>query len=407
VSDQGGSRPEPTSRRGPAAAGLIALVIVLVAAAAFAAGRRSRGAQAAPPASTSPSTGTNTEAPSSASPNPSTSASPTSAQTNDLYAGIEQDTLAPQVAHVPVRVYVPNNGTNDVSVIDPATFKVIYTFPVGRDPQHITPSWDMKHLYVDNVYSNTLTEVDPMTGRPVRTISIPDPYNLYFTPDGSQAIDVAERLSLVLFYDPHTWQLKATVHIPWAGADHLDFSADGSYFLLSAEYSGRVMKIDVARHKIVASLAVGGSAVDVKVSPDGKVFYVANQIRGGVSVIDPGSMREVAFITTGSGAHGMAVSRNTNDLYVSNRIAGSISVISFATRNVIHTWKVGGSPDMLQVSADGTQLWASNRFNDSVSVIDTTNGKVLHVIKVGKQPHGLTLFPQPGNYCLGHNGVYR
>jgi YVTN family beta-propeller protein len=62
---------------------------------------------------------------------------------------------------------------------------------------------------------------------------------------------------------------------------------------------------------------------------------------------------------------------------------------------------------MLQVSADGAQLWTTNRFNASVSVIDTQTGKVLHTIAVGQQPHGLTLFPQPGKYCLGHNGVYR
>jgi YVTN family beta-propeller protein len=62
---------------------------------------------------------------------------------------------------------------------------------------------------------------------------------------------------------------------------------------------------------------------------------------------------------------------------------------------------------MLQVSADGTQLWTTNRFDASVSVIDTRTGKVLHTIAVGGHPHGLTLFPQPGRYSLGHNGVYR
>ena len=62
---------------------------------------------------------------------------------------------------------------------------------------------------------------------------------------------------------------------------------------------------------------------------------------------------------------------------------------------------------MLQVSADGRQLWVSNRFDASVSVIDTRTGRVLHVIPVGIRPHGLTLFPQPGRFSLGHNGVYR
>jgi YVTN family beta-propeller protein len=101
------------------------------------------------------------------------------------------------------------------------------------------------------------------------------------------------------------------------------------------------------------------------------------------------------------------VSRDTTELYVSNRLAGTISVIDFATLRVIHTWHVGGSPDMLQVSADGRQLWVSNRYDATVSVVSTSTGKVLHTIAVGANPHGLTLFPQPGRYSIGHNGVYR
>jgi YVTN family beta-propeller protein len=74
---------------------------------------------------------------------------------------------------------------------------------------------------------------------------------------------------------------------------------------------------------------------------------------------------------------------------------------------VTATWVVGGSPDMLQVSTDGTQLWTGNRYSNTVVVIDTTSGKVIATIKVGRQPHGLTYFPQPGRFSIGHNGVYR
>ena len=134
---------------------------------------------------------------------------------------------------------------------------------------------------------------------------------------------------------------------------------------------------------------------------------VANQIRGSVSVIDPTTLKEVRFIATGAGAHGFAMARDAHHMYVSNRLAGTISVIDTRTEHVVSTWNVGGSPDMLQVSADGTQLWTSNRFDASVSVIDTRSGRVSHVISVGGHPHGLTLFPQPGRYSIGHNGVYR
>ena len=124
-------------------------------------------------------------------------------------------------------------------------------------------------------------------------------------------------------------------------------------------------------------------------------------------MVDPILMREIAFIPTGRGAHGMAISRDTKSLYVSNRLAGTISVIDFATRTVTATWNVGGSPDMFQVSTDGTQLWTGNRFANTVVVIDIASGKVVATINVGTRPHGISYFPQPGRFSIGHNGVYR
>ena len=332
--------------------------------------------------------------------------SPPAPSPGNVYGAIT-DALAPAVRGLATRVYVPDNDSNDVSVIDPRTFTVVRTFAVGQEPQHITPSWDLRHLYVGNVQSDSLTEIDPRTGRPGRTIAMPDPYNLYFTPDGAHAIDVAEGRDTLYFYDPNTWRLQGSLRIPYRGPDHLDFSANGRYFLISTEYAGVVVKVGVQPRKVLGAVAVGGSTVDVKVAPDGKVFYVANQQRSGVSVIDPSTMKEIAFIPTGLGAHGFAMARDARHLYVANRLAGTISVIDTRTRKVTATWQVGGSPDMLQVSADGSQLWTTNRFDASVSVIDTRSGKVLHTIAVGGHPHGLTLFPQPGRYSIGHNGVYR
>jgi YVTN family beta-propeller protein len=342
-----------------------------------------------------------------ASPTPTPSPTRSAKRSKNVYAAITNARLSPAVRGIRTLVYVPDNVSNDVRVIDPKTFRVVRVLHVGVEPQHITPAWNMKRLYVGNVYSNTLTVIDPRTARPVGTIHVPDPYNLYFTPDGKHAIDVAEGHDTLYFYNPSTWRPQGSIRIPFHGPDHLDFSRDGSFFLISTEYSGAVVKVDVAHRKVLGAIQLGGSTVDVKLSPFGHDFYVANQDRAGVYVIDPVHMRQVAFIPTGAGAHGFAIARDAVHLYVANRLAGTISVIDTRTRTVVRTWHVGGSPDMLQVSADGRQLWVSNRFDASVSVIDTRNGRVLHVIPVGIRPHGLTLFPQPGRFSLGHNGVYR
>jgi YVTN family beta-propeller protein len=329
----------------------------------------------------------------------------------DVYAADRPGMLAPAVRRFPSRVYVPNSESNTVSVIDPGTYKVIDEFPVGSLPQHVTPSYDLKTLWVDNDEGNSLTPINPATGKPGKPIPVTDPYNLYFTPDGRYAIVVAERLRRLDFRDAHSMQLHHSLAVPCPGVDHMDFTADGRYLVASCEFGARLIKVDVAREKLVGSLSLkpGAMPQDVKLSPDGRVFYVADMMSGGTWVIDARSFRKLGFIRTGAGAHGLYVSRDSRQLYVSNRDEGSVSVISFAQRKVVDKWWLpdGGSPDMGGVSADGKVLWLSGRYNAEVYAISTRTGKLLARIPVGSGPHGLCVYPQPGRYSLGHTGVFR
>jgi YVTN family beta-propeller protein len=332
---------------------------------------------------------------------------PSAGSGDNVYAHTLAGDLSPAVAGTPTRVYVPNSESNTVDVIDPTTFQVVDHFAVGRLPQHVTPSWDLKTLWVDNDEGNSLTPIDPRTGKPGSPVAVDDPYNLYFTPDGSKAIVVAERLHRLDFRDPHTWKLEKSIPIAHDGVDHADFSADGQTMIVSCEFSGWLVRVDLRTLAVTGELHVGGTPVDVKLSPDGSVFYVANMARGGVSVVDASTFTERTFVPTGAGAHGLYLSRDTKSLYVSNRMAGSVSVLDSATGALRTTWQTGGSPDMGGVTADGTQLWLSGRYNREVYVIDTSTGAVLHRIQVGSGPHGLSVFPQPGRYSLGHTGVFR
>ncbi len=325
----------------------------------------------------------------------------------NIYAATMTGQFSPAVTGVAARVYVPNSGEGTLDVIDPATFKVVGHFSVGKVPHHVTPSWDLSRLYVNNTASDTLTEINPQTGQPGATIRVKDPYNLYFTLEGRMAIVVAERYMRLDFLDARTWRLIKSVPVPWPGVDHLDFSADGRYLMASTEFSGMVVKVDIATLTLEGFVKVGGLPIDVRLAPDGTVFFVANQGRHGVSIIDPVAMAEVGFIPTGKGAHGLLLSRDTRSLYVSNRLAGTISVIDLETRQLRTTWSIGGSPDMMQISPDGRQLWVGNRYAKSIFVIDTESGRVLAEIQVGANPHGLAYFPQPGRFSIGHNGIFR
>ena len=331
----------------------------------------------------------------------------------NVYAADRPNALSPAVAHDLYRVYVPNTGSDTVTVIDPRTYRVIGHFAVGRQPQHVVPSWDLRTLWVNNDLGNSLTPIDPRTGRPGRAVTVADPYNLYFTPDGKHAVVMASKLHRLDFRDPHTMAMQKSVPVPCAGVNHADWTANGRYFLVSCEFSHELLWVDTEREKVLEVLHLPGASMpqDVKISPDGTTFFVADMMSNGVWVyrLGPHGPVLVHLLHTGAGAHGLYVSRDATELFVSNRGAGSISVVDFATGKVRVTWHIpgGGSPDMGNLSPDGRTLWLSGRYDGVVYAIDTTSGALRARIRVGLQPHGLTVWPQPGRYSLGHTGIMR
>ena len=343
----------------------------------------------------------------------------------NLYSETRSDKMSPAVAGALSRIYVPNRQGNDVTVIDPATMKVVDRFPVGINPQHVVPSWDLKTLWVTNNAEGrpdgSLTPIDPTTGKPGKTIMVEDPYNMYFTPDGKSAIVVAEALKRLDFRDPQTMAMQYSIAVPGCkGINHADFSIDGRIAIFTCEFQGSLARIDLVNRKVLGYLKLsrGGMPQDIRSSPDGSTYFVADMKAGGVFVVDGATFTETAFIKTGIGTHGLYPSRDGTKLYVANRGSshvygppkgkGSVSVLDFATRQIVATWTIpgGGSPDMGNVSIDGKVLWLSGRFDNLVYAIDTTSGEV-RSIRVGKEPHGLTVWPQPGRYSLGHTGNMR
>lgn len=375
---------------------------------------------------------------------------------HNLYSETTAGKVASAVAGDLERIYVPNLRSNDVYVVDPSQMKVVDRFKVGRSPQHIVPSWDMRTLWATNNAEGrtdgSLTPIDPRTGKPGQAIMVDDPYNMYATPDGQSAIVVAEAHKRLDFRDPRTMALQYSIDTPGCpGINHADFSIDGRYAIFTCEFAGTLVKIDLVERKVLGYLRLSmpatrlketpgaprvqpgkvwepgeteictvtkGMPQDIRASPDGRRFYVADMHADGVHIVDGGSLTKVGFIVTGIGAHGLYPSRDGRLLYVANRGShkvhgpkngdGGVAVIDFATEKVVARWGVpgGGSPDMGNVSADGKWLWLAARYDDVIYRFDTTTGAVAQV-KVGAEPHGLTVWPQPGRYSLGHTGNTR
>ena len=441
-----------------------------LAAAALVGLASARPAQAAPSAGVQGPASASAAAPATATPGPAATPAPIARPAavppgmppvpdpRNVYSETGAGRLSPRLAGDLERVYVPNLRSNDVVVIDPATSRVVDRFKVGVGPQHVVPSWDLRTLWVANNAERrtdgSLTPIDPRTGKPGAPVAVDDPYNVYFTPDGRSAIVVAEARTRLDFREPQTMAMQYSIDTPGCGGiNHADFSIDGRVAYFTCEFDGSLVKIDLPGRRVLGYLKLPmpatrfkepppaartkevvarsfdpaasevcttskGMPQDIRISPDGRKLYVADMEADGVHVVDAEAFKEIAFIPTGLGTHGLYPSRDGKRLYVANRGThrihgtrrgpGRVSVIDFATDQVVAQWPIpgGGSPDMGNVSADGRVLWLSGRFDDVVYRIDTADGRVTQ-IPVGQEPHGLTVWPQPGRYSLGHTGNLR
>ena len=429
------------------AAGLALMALMALAGLIVMAADRVQGAANAPPAAAASAAVAATV--------PALAGMPPVIDPRNLYSETAAGKIAPALRDDLERIYVPNLRSNDVYVVDPTAMKVVDRFKAGIGPQHIVPAWDLRTLWVTNNAEGrsdgSLTPIDPRSGKTGKSIPVDDPYNMYYTPDGKSAIVVAEARKRLDFRDPQTMAMQYSIDVPGCpGINHADFSIDGRFAIFTCEFSGTIVKIDLASRRVGAYLRLSmpstrfkevaaprvatgqawepgeteicsvskGMPQDVRSSPDGKRFYIADMHADGVHVVDGESFKQVGFIATGIGAHGLYPSRDGKSLYVANRGShkihgprlgdGGVTVIDFATGKVVARWGVpgGGSPDMGNVSADGKWLWLAARYDDVIYRFDTSSGAVQQ-IKVGAEPHGLTVWPQPGRYSLGHTGNLR
>ena len=367
-------------------------------------------------ATSSSTTGSHHHATSSAPASPAVDGLPGMPPVTDpqnVYAATGAGMLTAVARAAKPMVYVPHNS-GEVWEIDPATFRAVTKFPAGIEVQHVVPSWDMGTLYATDDIGNTVTPIDPTTGAHGNRIPVDDPYNMYFSPDGSVAISVAEARRALVFYDPRTWAEVGRLPVTdCAGVDHMDYTADGRTAVLTCEFAGRVAVVDVASRTLrrMIDMPVRNTHMgpqDIKLAPDGSRFFVADADQGSLWVLDGAATRVIGEIPTGAGTHGIYLSRDASRLYVSNRHEGSVSVLDSRTGKAVAKWAIpNSSPDMGGVTDDGTQLWLSGRYHAEVYVLSTSDGRLLARIPVADEPHGLCVWPQPGRWSLGHTGVTR
>jgi YVTN family beta-propeller protein len=282
------------------------------------------------------------------------------------------------------RIYVTNEASGDMTVIDSATYNVIATVPLGKRPRGIHASPDRKTIYV-------ALSGSPIAGPGVDESTLPPPDK---SADGIGVFDVAQ---------------NKVVRVIKGGSDpeNFDVSKDGAELFISNEDDSAVSAVDIASGTVVKSAKVGEQPEGVKVTPDGKLVYVTSEETGTISVFDPDAGKIIKTFKVGHRPRSVAFLPDGSRAYVNAENDGSVGVVDCLKYRMIETIPIGKpgviKPMAVLLSPDSTKLYVSTGRGHQVFTIDTATNKVAGSVEVGPRPWGIALSPD-GKTLYSANG---
>lgn len=273
----------------------------------------------------------------------------------------------------PYGVYVTNEISGDLSVIDPATHTAIATLPLGKRPRGIRASPDRTQLYI-------ALSGSPISPPGIDESKLPPPDR---TADGIGVVDAAALTLRTILRGPQD-------------PEQTSVSRDGTRLYVANEDKGTTSVLDIAGGKTIAEFEVGGEPEGVTTSPDGRFVYVTSEEDNQVSVIDTAANRVIKQFAVGPRPRDSAFLPDSTRAYITSENGASISVVDTASHSVIETIKLSGEnvrPMGAVVSPDGQRLYVSTGRGGTVVSIDTKTHKPVGSVTVGTRPWGLALSP--------------
>jgi YVTN family beta-propeller protein len=297
--------------------------------------------------------------------------------------GRREEAFAP-APQVPAgwRVYVTNELSNDLSVIDGATNAVIATISVGKRPRGVRASPDGRTLYI-------ALSGSPLGGPNVDEDALPPPDK---SADGIGVFDVA------------SGKLVRTIR-GVSDPEQLDIARDGRLFIAS-EDTGTVVVIDPVNDKVLARAPVGGEPEGVKISPDGRFAFVTSEEDHSVTIIDVATLKPLGRVSVGQRPRNTVFTADSKRAYVGGEFDGSITVVDVESRRVLNTVKLADRtmlPMDMVLPGDGKRLFVSGGRGGKVAVLDAGDLSLVATIPVGQRPWGLAVSPD-GTRLYAANG---
>ncbi len=294
--------------------------------------------------------------------------------------------------------YITNSNFGfggSVSVLDTATNMVVATVSAGSFPVGVAVTQDGTRVFVTDQSSNALLVIDTATNSVIATVTV----GLGRTPRGVAVNSAGTRVYVanlgsnsVSVLETVTNTVIATVLV---GTRPLGVAVNPAGTRVYVANSGNniVSVIDADTNVVIAAVSVGLSPQGLVVTPDGKRVYVTNQgsqglrpVPGSVSVLETVTNTVIATVPVGTIALGVAVNPAGTRVYVTNQGSNSVWVLDVASNTVVAVVPVGAGPYGVSVKPDGSAVYVVNNFGDNVSVIDAATNTVTATIAVGSFP---------------------
>jgi YVTN family beta-propeller protein len=295
------------------------------------------------------------------------------------------------------QVFISNEKSGDVTVINGSDNKVLATIAVGKRPRGIHAGADGKKVYV--ALSGTPIAAPPQIdakGNPIfqkgKDDDDDDSVKSDKSADAIGVIDVAQK------------KLSGKIS---AGSDPEEFalSKDGTKIYVSNEDVKAASVINIATGNVEHIIAVGQEPEGVATAPDGKRFYVTCEAGGDIYAIDTATYTAVGHFKVNVRPRTMDFLPQANIGFIPSESTGELNVIDTANFTVLKviTLPPGSRPMSVKVAAGGRKIYVSNGRAGTVSVLDGHSYELLDTIKVGVRPWGMAISPD-GKFLYTANG---
>jgi len=288
-------------------------------------------------------------------------------------------------------IYVTNEMSGDLTIINGDTLKVETTVPLGKRPRGIETTRDGRRLFV-------ALSGSPIQGPPSAAAKGDDDDDENEAPADKSADGIGQ-------FDIATRKLSRIIR-GVSDPEKLSVTPDGRHLYVASEDTGTAVVMDVASAKVVAAAKVGDEPEGVRISPDGRFAYFTSESARQVSIMDTKTNRVVKQLGVGARPRSIGFTPDGAKAYVPGELDATVTVIDAKALSVIKTIQLDDKslrPMDAVVSPDGHSLYLSTGRGRSVIHVDTRIDKMLRSVTVGARPWGLAVSPD-GRRIYAANG---